>query len=234
MAFNLNTSQKPDYTLNENLTHEAIQMYGIQCKWLFSERINEDFVFRDFSHFKVNSDFKDVTLMPQETMSWEGDVAYNNFGFYNQWTQQLFISKSSMLDLYPDFLDKGNSARAKVVNSLLITPSSTILEVTHVESFTEGVNNVWGYNDNPSTYKLTVKIYSNNLSDEGVTEVKDTIDLKEGPEDENGVAEIFDHEQEIDTSDIDNFFNELSKVKEEQDTEGDKISSNTNPFGTLG
>lgn len=234
MGFNLNTSRKPDYTLNENLTHEAIEMYGIPCKWLYSERVNEDFVFRDFSHFKVGSDYEDVTLMPQETMSWEGDVAYNNFGFYNQWTQQLFISKASMLKLYPEFLDKGNSARAKVVNSLLVTPSSTILEVTHVESFTEGVNNVWGFADDPSTYKLTVKIYSNNISDEGVSDVTATVDLSEGPEDENGTAEIFNAEEVIDTSDIDNFFTELAKVKEEQDTEGDKISSNSNPFGTLG
>ncbi len=231
--FNLNNSRKPGYTLNENLTHEAIQIYGIPCKWLYSERVNEDFVFRDFSHFKVGSDYKDVTLMPQETMSWEGDVAYNNFGFYNQWSQQLFISKSTMLDLYPDFLEKGNSARSKVVNSLLITPSSTILEITHVESFTEGVNNVWGFADDPSSYKLTVKIYSNNISDEGVTEIKDSIKLEEGPEDENGVAEIHDYDEPIDTSDIDNFFSELAKVKEEQETEGSKISNNNNPFGNF-
>ena len=203
---NLNHSRKPEYQLYENLSGEVINMMGIQCKWLYSERVNENFVFRDFSHFKVGKDYKDVTLMPQETMSWEGDVAYNNFGFYNQWTQQLFISKASMLDLYPDFLEKGNSARAKVVNSLLITPSSAILEVTHIESFTEGVNNVWGYADDPSTYKLTVKIYSNNLADEGVSEIKDSIRLAEGPEDEDGVAEINDYDEVIDTSDIDNFF----------------------------
>lgn len=230
--FNLNNSRKPEYNLNETLSNEVINIYGIQCKWLYSERVNEDFVFRDFSHFKVGTDYKDVTLMPQETISWEGDVAYNNFGFYNQWTQQLFISKADMLNLYPDYLDKGNPSRSKVVNSLLITPSSTILEVTHVESFTEGVNNVWGYADDPSTYKLTVKIYSNNLADEGISEIKDTIKLAEGPE-KDGVAEIHDYDEVIDTSDIDAFFAELSAVKEEQETEGSKISNNNNPFGNL-
>ena len=226
MAFNLNTSRKPEYSLNENLTHESISMYGIPCKWLYAERINhDDLVFKDFTHFKVNKDYKEVFLRPETTENWDGDVLYNNFGLFNQWSQNLFISKQSILELYPDFLETTGS-RSQIVNSLLVTPSGTILEVTHVESFTEGINNVWGFADNPSSYKLSVKIYDNNLADEGVTEVKDSIKLDED--------EIFEYDEEIDTSDIDKFFENLSDIKDKQNEEGNKISNNDNPFGTLG
>lgn len=223
--FNLNTSMKPEYGLNENLIHEAISMYGIQCRWLFSERINEDFVFRDFSHFKVEKDYKDVVLLPEDSSNWEGDNGFNTFGLFNQNIQNLYISKKSLLGLYPDFFTEvGN--RSKVMNSLLVTPSSTILEVTNIEEHNINMNNMWAYADEASSFKLTVKIYSNNLSDEGVTEIKTNIKLQED--------EIFEADQEIDTSDIDTFFGSLEVVKDTQDTEGDKISRSGGPFGSLG
>ncbi len=227
MSFNLNTSRKPEYTLNENLTDETINMYGISCKWLYSEKVNVDFVFNDFSHMKVGTDFKDITLLPEDSSNWEGDVAYNSFGFFNQWTQHLYISKAGMLSIYPDFLTNSN-ARSKVVNSLIITPSSTLLEITHVESFAEGINNLWGYADDPSSYKLTVKAYSNNLSDEG-TNIKTEIKFGEGQD-----GEIFNHTENIDTTDIDQFFESLETTKTKQDTEADKISNSGGPFGSLG
>ena len=231
VKYNLNTSRKPETHLEGNLIHENINIYGIQCLWLFSERINEDeLVFRDFSHFKVlnKGNYKEVTLLPEDSSSWEGDVAYNGFGIYQQYTQHLFISKKDMLRLYPDFLTQTGS-RSKIVNSLLITPSSTILEVTHVESFDVGVSNLWAYNDNPNSYKLTVKVFANNLADEGTTEIKDTIKLEEGPD-----GEIFDYDEKVDTSDIDDFFSTLDATKNKQNTEGDKKSSSGGPFGSLG
>jgi len=226
MGFNLNISRKPEFSLNENMTHEAINMYGIPVKWLYSEKVNKNFVFNDFTHMKVGKEYQDLYLMPEDTSNWEGDVAYNSFGIFNQWSQNLFISKASILKLYPDFLtEQGN--RSKVLNSLLITPSNTILEVTHIESFNVGINNVWSFGDDTSVYKLTVKIYSNNLADEG-TNIQDSIIL-----DEDEIHDHFRHEEEIDTSDIDVFFNTLSVTKEKQDVEGSKISNNNNPFGSM-
>lgn len=229
--FNLNTSRKPETKLQANLIHENIQIYGIQCLWLYAERVNEDkLVFKDFSHFKVQNkgNFKEVTLLPEDASTYEGDVNYNMFGIYQQYTQHLFISQKDMLRLYPDFLSETGS-RAKVVNSLILLPSSTLLEVTHVESFDVGIANLWSYNDNPKSYKLTVKVYSNNISDEGVTEIKDTINLEEGPD-----GEIFDYDESVDTSDIDVFFETLASTKKKIDEEGDKKSSSGGPFGSLG
>lgn len=225
--FNLNTSRKPETTLYENTIDEAISMYGIACKWLYSERINEDSVFQDFSHNKVDSsvEYPTIYLLPEDSSSWEGDSTFNSFGFFNQHTQNLFISKAGMLSLYPDFLTETGS-RAEVVNSLLITPSSTILEVTHVEHFTPGINNLFAFADSPSSYKLTVKVYTKNLADDGVASVQDNIKLDED--------EIFEHDEPIDTTDIDDFFSSLESVKEQQDLEGDQISNTNNPFGSLG
>lgn len=231
VKYNLNTSRKPETHLEANLIHENINIYGIQCLWLFSEKVNKDeIVFRDFSHFKVQNagNYKEVTLLPEDANTWEGDVAYNGFGIYQQYSQHLFISAQDMLRLYPDFLT-ASSGRSEVVNSLLITPSSTILEVTHVESYDVGVANLWAYNDDPKSYKLTVKIFANNLADEGTTEIEETINLEEGPD-----GEIFTYDEPVDTSDIDNFFETLSSTKDKQNIEGDKKSSSGGPFGSLG
>ena len=231
VKYNLNTSRKPEVQLEANLIHENINIYGIQCLWLYSERVNQDdLVFRDFSHFKVlnQGNYKEVTLLPEDANTWEGDVAYNGFGIYQQYTQHLFMSRRDMLRLYPDFLTE-NSGRSKIVNSLLITPNSTILEVTHVESYDVGIANLWSYADNPKSYKLTVKVYASNLADEGTTEIKEKIDLEEGPD-----GEIFKHEEPLDTSGIDEFFETLSSTKDKQNTEGNKKSNSGGPFGSLG
>ena len=55
MAFNLNHSRKPEVDLYRNLIHENISMYGIPVKYLYSERINKNEVFKDFSHLKVEN-----------------------------------------------------------------------------------------------------------------------------------------------------------------------------------
>ncbi len=233
--FNLNTSRKPERALQGQNIDEVINIYGIQCKYLYTEKINVDYnVFKDFSHLRVGEQYEDVMLLPEDTSNFEGDVSYNMFGFHNQWTQQLFISRSGMLKLFPDFMEIG---RHKLVNSLIVTPAGTLLEITHVESYTVGVSNTWAYADLPNSYKLSVKIYDHNLSDEGITSVQTTIDLEESGEQ---AGEIFKHQEPIDTSDIDAFFETLETTKtsiEQESIQGTKEgtgSNNTNnPFGDL-
>jgi len=137
----------------------------------------------------------------------------------------LFISANSMLELYPDFITN-LGARGQVVNSLLLTPGNQILEVTNVESFDLGVSNQFTYADNPNSYKLSCRVYTPNLSDEGVSEIKDKIKLEE--------TEIFEYDEPVDTAQIDEFFNELDIVRENQNTEGDKKSDTGGVFGSLG
>ncbi|MCD6435956.1 MAG: hypothetical protein J7L15_06165 [Clostridiales bacterium] len=231
--FNLNTSRKPERELQGRQIDEVINMFGIACKYLYTEKINVDLnVFRDFSHLRVGEQYEDVMLLPEDTSNFEGDVSYNMFGFHNQWTQQLFISRKGMLKLFPDFMETG---RHELVNSLIVTPAGTLLEITHVESFTVGVSNTWAYADLPNSYKLSVKIYDHNLPDEGITSVKTTVDLEEGKD-----GEIFKHIEDIDTSDIDAFFDtlEISKDNIEEESikgtkEGTGKNNTNNPFGSL-
>ena len=175
MAFNLNTSRKPEVSLYKNIIDELIEMYGITVKFLYAEKMNKDQIFQDFSHFKLNPDIisKEIYLLPEDSSDWEGDVVYNQFGFYNQWTQQLYISRQTVLELFPDFdIEQG---RSKLVNNLIVTPSSTVLEITHAETYNPGINNLWGFADRTSVYKLSVKIYDFNIADEGVMDIKNTI-----------------------------------------------------------
>ncbi len=216
-------------------------MYGMPVKYLFIEKKNRNEVFQDFSHLKINPEIpkKDIFLLPENSSDWEGDVVYNQFGFYNQWTQNLFISRHTVLELYPDF--DSDHGRSKLVNNLIITPSSTVLEITHVETFNPGVNNLWGFPDRATVYKLVVKIYDHNIADEGISEIKDEIQLLEdGGADGDEDDVIFSHTEELDTSSIDRFFEEISKdidINEELADKGDdkgKKPSNTNsPFGNL-
>ena len=226
MGFNLNVSRKPERALDGHLIDEMISIYGVPCLWLYSTRINEDkTVFRDFSHFKVDKDYKQVDLLPENMENWDGEISYGGFGAFQSFTIDLFISARQIHELYPKFTTK-RATRSEVVNSLLLTPGNQILEVTNVESFEVGVSNQFTYADLPNSYKLTCKAYAPNLSDEGVTEIKDKVKLQE--------TEIFEYDEPVDTSEIDNFFNELEIVKETQNTEGDKKSDSGGVFGSLG
>ncbi len=226
MGFNLSTSRKPEYKLNEHLIDESIEIYGFPCLYLYSERVNEDsLVFRDFSHFKTEPGVaQQITVLPEDSSNWGGDDMFNNFGFYNNQNISAFISKKSILKLYPNFLTEKGS-RSKFLNSLIVAPSGTILEITDFDKFHESINNTWAYSDEASSYKLTMKVYDHNLADDGVTSVKETIKLEE--------TQIFEYDEEIDTGSIDSFFDELGSVKIDQDDEGDQVSKSGGVFGSL-
>jgi len=241
MAFNLNTSRKPERDLYKSLINEAIEMYGMPAKYVYSEKMNINEIFNDFSHMKIDEEeypYRDIYLLPEDSSDWEGDVVYNNFGFYNQWTQHLYISRDTVLELYPDFDEMGRSV---LVNSLLVLPSSTVLEITHVETYDPGINNLWGFADITSSYKLSVKIYDHNIADEGINNLKSNIELTEdGGEDGTEDDVIFSHDEEIDTSSIDEFFKELSEnveiieeLADKGDDRGKKPSNTNSPFGNL-
>jgi len=226
MGTNFNISGKPEYKLQEQNIAELINLYGIHCKFLYSKKINKDLlVFNDFSHLKVEDGFKDIYLLPEDATNWDGETSYNNFGFFNQWTQTLFLSKESMYSLFPDFLETG---RHELVNSLIVSPSSTVLEITRVSSYGTGINNLWSFADQPAVYILTVKIYDHNIADEGITKVKTTIPLEE--------EEIFHKDEEI-SLEVDEFFNSLETFKKDIDNESVKDQTGRNdtnsPFGNL-
>jgi len=239
MAFNLNQSKKPEVELNRTLIDEVISIYGLPVKYLFVEKMNKNQVFKDFSHFELNPNVesKQIYLLPEDTSDWEGDTVFNQFGFYNQWTQHLFMSRKTALELYPNFDENG---RAEMTNNLIITPSNTILEITQIETYEPGVNNLWGFGDESSVYKIAVKIYDHNISDE--IDLTDSIKLSEDGYRNGGDKDdiIFSDAENIDTTDIDDFFNELQKdideteeIADKGDDKGNKPSNTNSPFGNL-
>jgi len=240
--FNLNNSRKPEHDLYQKLSNQVINTYGLPVIFLFAQKINKNEIFKDFSHMKVNPDIeqKEIYIMPEDPSDWEGDTVFNNFGFYSQWTQHLFLTRDTILELFPDFDE--DSGRSKIVNNLIITPSSTILEITNIESYEPHINNLWAFNDSISAYKIAVKVYDYNIADEGIVDIKGSVKLSEDGYENNGDADdvIFEYDEQISTEGIDNFFNELQNnvdIVEEFSEKGDdkgKKSSNTNSaFGNL-
>jgi len=228
MAFNLNTSKKSEVNLYSDLINEQISIYGIPVLYIYTEKKNKDVVFKDFSHMELK-EFesipenlkKEIYVLPENPEDWDGDTIFNNFGLYNQWTQHLFISRKTILELYPNFDEIGRSV---MLNSLLVLPSSAVLEITHMETYTPGINNLWAFADENSVYMLHVKIYDHNIADEGINEYKDKITLTESGTPQTEENTIFETDQEVDTSGIDKFFEELQKEKEIIDSISDKTS----------
>jgi len=236
--FNLNVFKKPETKLNANLINEMINIYGVQMLWVRSERVNEDFVFKDFSHYKVgDQEFEQVMMLPEDTTNWDGDRSFGNFGFYQNYSVHLFISTRDLESLYPDFFENKNT-RNKIINSLIITPGSTVLEITDMTNYSEGISNLYTYSDEPEVYKLTCKVYTSNISDEGVSTLQSKVEIQEGPigsrTTDNQNSRIFDHTEEVYTTDVEDFFSHLDTIKDKQNEEGDKISDSGGVFGDLG
>jgi len=167
---------------------------------------------------------------------WWGDPAVDanedyQFGFYNEQTADFFISRKDVLKIYPNF--ESSKHRSDFVNSLLIMPSSTILEITNFEAFTDNIGNLWGYADDPIAYRLTCKVFTPNVADQGVSEIDDTIKLKEGEPGDKGEEPIFEYDEKLDTSEIDEFFESLAENKHEIDQAGTKMSESGGPFGNM-
>jgi len=246
MAFNLNTSRKPEYKLNESLTNETIEMYGIPCKYLYSVKKNISDVFKDFSHLEIKDDvnFKQIYILPQDTTNWEGQFSFNQFGMYSQLTQRVFISKKTLIELYPEFDDpliEITHIRSKMLNSLIVLPSGSLIEITNFSNLSEGINNLWSFGDSPSVYELSVKVYDVNLPDEGVTKIKDTITLEETGTPKTEENTIFEEEEDYDTNAIESFIDsvmsgsvKLDEISETGDDKGLKPNQNDSVFGSLG
>jgi hypothetical protein len=230
MAFNLNTSRKPEVQLYKNLTRELISTFGVPCLYLFSEKVNKDFTFKDFTHFRVDPDkATQIYVMPENPENWEDTETFNQFGFFNNGTQHVFITKDVILELYPDIDESKETWRTEFLNSLLLLPSNTLLEITDIQQYHEGINNLWAFQDQITSYKLAVKVYDTMMGDEGITDIKDTVTLEE--------QDIFEKEELVSPEDIDDFFAKIDDNRDERDHKAKldpPAANNDNVFGNLG
>ena len=248
MQFNLNRQSHPDQQLKENQINEMIGIYGVECDFLYTEKMNVDKVLMDFSHLKLSEkDSIKIFVMPENPEGYGEDLNWSMFGLENKRKVHFFISKKSCQDIIAnkqenfDYSDKLllKDISLTMINSILVMPNGTLLEITDVLTEVEGINNLFTFSDDQSVYRLSTQVYYNNIQDEMSYDTnKDSVPIKEQTSD---IAPLIDYPDnppsdnyEDSFEDIDNYFNSLDDVKIEQDDEGDQISSSDSVFGSLG
>jgi hypothetical protein len=196
--------------------------------------MNKDFVLRDFSHFISDKEPFEIYLLPEDTTNWSGELSWDIWGLDNLRTISFFLSSFMYETIVETFFENGEGT---IINSLLIMPNGSILEITDVQFDFEGGNNLFVYPDDKSVYRITTKMYSSSKQDEITTTDDPTTTEKVEKTIEDGLLDIEFNEDEIaeDTFDtLDEYFGSLDDTKEEQDTEGKKISNSDSIFGSLG
>jgi len=230
---NFNTSWKPDNTLFKNNIHELISLYGVQSNFIFTNKMNKDFVLRDFSHFSSYQEAFEVFVLPEDTTNWTTDLQWDVFGLDNLRTISFFMSADTYNAISERFFENNDGT---IINSLLVMPNGAVLEITDIDYDVEGGNNLFLFSDEKSVYRLVCKKYIASKQDEII--IKDDIETEEEVEiyKESGVTEVEYNEDEIADKvykNLEDYFERLDGAKEEQDDEGKKISSSDSIFGNL-
>lgn len=207
---NFNLTKTPDYTLQKSMTDELISLYGVLCKFLLVEKINQDdLVFGDYSHVKSDATkIFDVYGLPETSESWDNlDMNFSQFGMLNTETINLWFSRTTIDTIFAD-IDAGYGFDS-ILGNLLILPNDRIVEITDIEFEVPGVSNLYTNKDQKNVYKFTCKTYDNKLVNE-----LPAADL-------GGVDTIGDY------TTLDDYFNELTVEEVAVDTEAEVTPDTT-------
>jgi hypothetical protein len=164
---NLNYSHQPEYDLYNTITDELINGYGILSKYIVTEKVDMDTsTFGEWTSLKAeNNDVYEVFLLPDTTENWQGqNIVFDQFGLNNFSTMEFFISERGLHTIFPFWEESININ--DMISDLILMPSGKVLEVTHVEPLVEGVNNLFSYDDNKNTVKITCRNYQFRKNDE--------------------------------------------------------------------
>jgi hypothetical protein len=210
---NFNFSHKNDYALNTRLIDELIRLYGVESRFILTEKKNlDEVVFGDWSSIKTNNqDIFDVHLLPASPDDIDrGDYMFSDFGFNNFNSTEVFISAYEVA--------RYGLSIEKMMSSLIVLPSNQIFEVTDVEHLVPGMNNLWAYSDAKSAFKLTLRVHEFKAHDE--TEPADLVNTLE-------VESHSDLHNKMDNYDaLDGYFETLLKQSDEQDYEAEVKEAN--------
>lgn len=210
-----------EYQLNASLADEVIRVYGVPLKLILSEKINEDSVFGDFSHLKVdNTSIFEIYGFPDNADEYEaGEALSSNFGFMGETNVDIYISKFSFDKLFAD-KKKGEIQLDKIVNSLIVLPSQKVLEITDLKVETPSINNLFMYNNLKNCYRLKCRSYHFKEQDELSSDMFNS----------NSTNDDYLDTNELKT--LESYFDELTNIKEEQDLETKEYMENPDPvFG---
>jgi len=199
--FSTDDSTNPEYELFRSTTEELINLYGIKIKYIITEKINQDNIFGEHSHIRVdNENVHEFFAKPEETDQWggEGDL-FSKFGLQNLDTMNIYVSRTDMEKVHPEIVQR--DGRATIENlphgNLVVFDSNKIMEVTDMKlsSDTFGNNNVYDSNLAKNVYKLTLKTYIANRDD--YTDAEDISNSDEVEyEDFGNLESIFGAEEE--------------------------------------
>ena len=213
MAYNFNRAQSNDYNTKAKQINELINLFGISADFLYTSKEGQDLVLRDFQYLKLKPDeSRKVMVMPENSDEFDGEIQFGMFGIENLQTTNLFISRKTILRLYPDWDEE--SGLSGIVNNLLVFPSGNIQEITNCELQVPGINNIFLADNEKSSYLLSTRAYYNSKQNE----------IKEEPKEE--VTESMD--------DLDSYFSSLEETQTVVTEDADEISDVDSVFGALG
>ena len=192
-----------EYQLNATLADEVIRIYGVPLKLILSEKINEDSVFGDFSHLKVdNTSIFEIYGFPDNADEYEaGEALSSNFGFMGETNVDIYISKFSFDKIFKD----KNIELDKIVNSLIVLPSQKVLEITDLKVETPSINNLFMFNNLKNCYRLKCRSYHFKEQDELSSDMFNS----------NSTDNDYLDTNELKT--LESYFDELTNIKENPD-----------------
>lgn len=206
-----------EYNLIGSQTEELIRIYGIKIKWIFTEKVKQDSIFGEFSHFKANNkDCFEVYAMPENTDDFDDiERLQTQFpGVLGDGTINLFISKITMRDMMQKSensqnqidITKMDSTIQKLHGSLIVLPAGKVMEVTKIDLDAVGMNNAYLHSIDKNVYCVHCKTYIHKTANEISVNVgiKDSESLDEGLK----VPNMFDT--------LDKYFDEMTKRNDQQ------------------
>jgi hypothetical protein len=233
-----------EYELFRSTSEELIDTFGVPVKYLITKKINQDSVFGEHSHIKIDNEAVfQMFAMPSATDMWEGDSnIFSRFGLENLDVISIFIARTNFEKIHPELVNREGSATVDNLpnGNLVVFNNNKIMEVTNFElaSSEHGNNNVFTSNRDKNVYKLTLKSYFFNHDD--IQKGKDINSTEKFDyEDFGNLSKIFESEEEEHT--------EVTDRTEEKVIEDEIIYPNParktpirdkkaeeNPFGYLG
>lgn len=170
---NFNLSNSPEYKLYGQISDELINLYGIQCRYCVTERIEVDDILGEHQRLGVddNSVFE-IFLLPSETDNYGGDIQLGVFGMLNNESLTGFVSSSTMKKIHPNIVNDVGTNFDYILGDLVIFQSGKVMEVSAFSPYVEGsINNLFVYNDDKNIYRITLKTYiGNNIEDNNFVE----------------------------------------------------------------
>jgi len=181
MNFNYNQDTSKEYELFKNQTKELIHLYGLNVKYLITEKVNKDIIFGEYSHIKIdNTNIFPMYMLPEETDGWgDGGSIYSNFEFSNLDTQTMYIAVDDMETIHPNIPNRIGKGWDFIIGNLVVFPNNKIMEVTDFEHEVKGLNNLFPYDTRKNVYSIKIKQYIANRDDystaDGITESDEVI-----------------------------------------------------------